>query len=302
MLALSRHRTRARRGIVLVLVLAMLGLLALIGITFATYTGQSRINARNYAQSVLVPQKDELIDFALSQLITDTGDARSAIRGHSLARDMYGNDANHNGFLAANPANGAVLLLTAPPLPVAGTPFYDVQTNIPIPANAPALYGYDFTRWIMRMSYVGPVHAGNGQAVGQTFEILIDDFAPNGTRTQYSGQGVHALRISPIDPAQTMLINPTQGTTTQGALSQYLSGIPTYGNLNNYPFVLDGRWLRAFNGPGLGSVINPVTGVPNSVYGNFRYNGDLLAGAQFPRAIPGIPGAVGMDEDYDACD
>ncbi len=41
-----------RRGIVLVLVLAMLGLLALIGVTFATFAGQSRINSRNFAQSL----------------------------------------------------------------------------------------------------------------------------------------------------------------------------------------------------------------------------------------------------------
>ncbi len=37
------------------------------------------------------------MDFALSQLINDTGDPRSVIRGHSLARDMYGND----GFTTA---------------------------------------------------------------------------------------------------------------------------------------------------------------------------------------------------------
>ena len=93
MLAGTRHHTRVRRGIVLVLVLAMLGLLALIGVTFATFSGQARINARNFAQSVIQPQDDELMDFALQQLITDTGDLRSAIRGHSLARDMFGNDA-----------------------------------------------------------------------------------------------------------------------------------------------------------------------------------------------------------------
>ena len=67
--------------------------MALIGVTFATFTGQSRIGARNFAQSVNQPQRDELMDFALSQLISDTADIRSAIRGHSLARDMYGNDA-----------------------------------------------------------------------------------------------------------------------------------------------------------------------------------------------------------------
>ena len=48
----------------------------------------------------------------------------------------------------------------------------------------------------------------------------------------------------------------------------------------------------AFNGPGLG---------PDAVYGNFRYNGGLLSrNATFTQ--PGDPNAVGMDEDYDACD
>ena len=101
MLAYKKLSQHERRGIVLVLVLAMLGLLALIGVTFATFSGQARINNRNYQQSLLQPQADELMDFALSQLITDTADVRSAIRGHSLARDMYGNDANQQRLLAA---------------------------------------------------------------------------------------------------------------------------------------------------------------------------------------------------------
>ena len=157
MLANSRHHKRVRRGIVLVLVLAMLGLLALIGVTFATFSGQARINARNFAQSVLAPQDDELMDFALSQLITDTGDVRSALRGHSLARDMYGNDANANGYLTANPASGGSLLFTNIQQ-VSGTSFYDVQTNIPIPAHASSMYGFNFKHWIIRISYTGAHH------------------------------------------------------------------------------------------------------------------------------------------------
>ena len=94
---------RGRRGIVLVLILGMLALMALIGITFATFSGQSRISARNFVQSMNQPQRDELMDYALSQLISDTPDLRSAIRGHSLARDMYGNDASFNGYLASRP-------------------------------------------------------------------------------------------------------------------------------------------------------------------------------------------------------
>ena len=69
--------------------------------------GQSRISARNFAQSVNQPQRDELMDYALEQLIGDTADIRSAIRGHSMARDMYGNDGNFNGYLASRP-DGAI--------------------------------------------------------------------------------------------------------------------------------------------------------------------------------------------------
>ena len=94
MLTSTRHHTRVRRGIVLVLVLAMLGLLALIGVTFATFSGQARINARNFAQSSSQPQDDELLDFALSAVDHRHRRPRSVIRGHSLARDMFGNDAN----------------------------------------------------------------------------------------------------------------------------------------------------------------------------------------------------------------
>ena len=54
-------------------------------------------------------------------------------------------------------------------------------------------------------------------------------------------------------------------------------------NLSNstaFPFILDGRWLHAFNGPGM---------TTNAVEANFRYNGLN-------------PNTTGMDEDYDAVD
>src|SRR4029077_3408625 len=98
----SRSSRAKRRGVLLVLVLGMLGLLALVGITFVTAAGQARINNRNYMLSLLRPQADELLDFALAQLITDTNDIRSAIRGHSLARDMFGNDAFGNALVTSS--------------------------------------------------------------------------------------------------------------------------------------------------------------------------------------------------------
>ena len=103
-----------RRGIVLILILATLGLMAIIGVTFATFTGQGKIGARSFAQSVLAPQTGDLMDFALSQLIGDTSDIRSAIRGHSMARDMYGNDAANNGYLASRPDGARIPHGTTP--------------------------------------------------------------------------------------------------------------------------------------------------------------------------------------------
>src|SRR5271157_5113377 len=167
---------RERRGIVLVLILGVLALMAVIGVAFATFSGQSRISARNYAQSVNQPQRDELMDYALSQLICDTPDIRSAIRGHSLARDMYGNDASLNSYLPSRPdgvpmwpqpdANFYITGVTAG----TGT-LYNLQTNIP--SNDTTFYGYTFTRWILRvtlnpnLSYNGNVtFTNNGTGTG----------------------------------------------------------------------------------------------------------------------------------------
>ena len=108
MFASSREARGRRRGIVLVLVLGMLGLLALIGVTFATFAGQSLINGRNFNQGVARPQPEALMDFALAQLINDSNNPLSAIRGHSLLRDMYGNDSVFRG--SNPPANSSAEL------------------------------------------------------------------------------------------------------------------------------------------------------------------------------------------------
>ena len=73
------------------------------------------------------------------EIIGDTDDVRSAIRGHSMARDAYGNDAYNNGYLpqAANfTATAAVAsdstLTTPAGFPLAGT----IQCVSSMPAAA----------------------------------------------------------------------------------------------------------------------------------------------------------------------
>jgi large repetitive protein len=278
------HGVARRRGVVLILALAMLGTLALVGITFMAISSQARISARNFAESVTHPNPNDLMWFALSQLIGDTSNRISAIRGHSLLRDMYGNDASTNGSLGSHPGGRS-----AGPFP--GSHFYvlaaefdrasglwRLRTNIA--AQDQALYGYNFTRWIMRFRHPG---SSSPRPVDQTCEILIDDDSGGSF-----GRGYRVFTVSDPDTT-TVLNNPTLGIATP-----LISPFSTRnGTLNSrVPFVLDGRFLRAFNGPGLG---------PMAVYGNFRVNGGLLEGNSDILAA-GNPDGVGMDEDYDACD
>ncbi len=288
----TRDRATDRRGIVLVLVLAMLGLLALIAVTFAAFAGQAKINTRNFAMSVFKPQADELFDFALSQLIGDTSDIRSVIRGHSMARDMYGNDASNNGYLSYGPSTGQPLLVTnvAPNVVTVNgvnVTYYTLTTNIL--SSDPGFYGYNFTRWVIRMTYTGGLTAGMVKPVDQTFEILTDNVS-----NQYRTFLVTPITSTDTFGNPTALYNPTLGTYTHTVLNQFMNPTPLNTNTSNlayYPFVLDGRYLRAFNGTGLSAIASPSTGVPESYYGNFRFNPDGMSPNQF-----------GMDEDYDACD
>jgi hypothetical protein len=385
----SFPRTRGqRRGVVLIVILGMLGLLALVGVTFATFSGQERINARNYSQSQNWPDASEMMDYALSQLIDDTDNPMSAIRGHSLKRDMYGNDGLYNAALTANPSTGLPFMITAAaPVTAANTFNPNVLTNIDgslIPAGSVlltglikcqtnilvgdrTLYGYNFTRWIMRFP-TSTVAANGGVStyVGETHEVLIDD--PN------DASGFRAFYIAPYDGSYatpsgldttlnhqpTVLETPTSysqaptipypqpwdssglpvapGATPAGAPVPFYSSpetgtpnplattpIPTASTLIGLPigtaFTLDGRYLHAFNGPGMagldayfGQLSPPFNQTLPSMgqYANFRVNGNILNGKFTSPALTtpyattaayGNPNSIcGMDEDYDACD
>ena len=305
MFATTLQSRAKRRGIVLVLVLGMLGLMALIGVTFATFAGQSMIASRNFSQGVQRPQAEALMDYALAQLINDTNNPLSSIRGHGLLRDMYGNDsvfrganpttnaaAETGGLLALVNTNAGTQQLflanpvlrvnsTVSPLP---TPFYNqiqYTTNIPTTGQ---YYGLDFTRWIVRFP-------NNG--VPQTFEVLEDDAV--------NGGGVHLFTLASnlvnpysnsSDSTSFIYVDPNLGATvdlsnTPGSVIKKYTALGS--EVSGTAFVLDGRYMRAFNGPGLTQSFGTV------------YPNNLAAFANM-RIANLDPDSIGMDEDYDACD
>ncbi len=87
-----------RRGIILLVVLALLALFATLGLSFVLYAGSEATSARlaREAESISRPdvQPELLLGYFLGQLLYDTADdptgMYSALRGHSLARSLYG--------------------------------------------------------------------------------------------------------------------------------------------------------------------------------------------------------------------
>jgi hypothetical protein len=359
MFASSLESRTKRRGIVLVLVLGMLGLMALIGVTFATFAGQSLIAARNVQQGVARPQAETLMDYALGQLINDTNNPLSALRGHSLLRDMYGNDSVFRGSNpAANPASETRGLLSTVYVPGVGTqnlklqyhgprasgigpsptPFYNqIQyvTNIPTSGQ---YFGLDFTRWILRFQGA-PANPGvvtnqnvpiNGNA-SATYEVLEDVAPPGGFHVFTLSNNLTNPTVDPFNSAG----NPPPSVSSDWATFNYVdanfmspNAMAGYGvvgpNTNGVysfvkawaslarewaggTFVLDGRYMRAFNGPGLTRSFGSPALAP-SLFNLYPYN--VAAFANFrvtssianPLLFPLTPDSWGMDEDYDACD
>ena len=107
---LSSFRTpfrTKRHGIVLLVVMAMLALFATVALSFVFYAEAEATASRYASQAQTQAQADVdpelLLSYYLSQLIYDTDNIYSAMRGHSLARNMYGyNPADLNAI----PYNG----------------------------------------------------------------------------------------------------------------------------------------------------------------------------------------------------
>lgn len=304
-------RTQKRRGVVLVLILAMLGLLALIGVTFASFSGQAQIGARHYSESLSFPGSDQVMDFGLSQLINDTDNPQSVLRGHSLKRDMYGNDATNAGSLTALPSPSGAPLQVMAVTQVGTSNVYKIGTNIPVgPISTSSgtifteLYGLNFYGWNLRLEFWQTDSKGNPVSqitnlsgvpyIPQTFEVWFDD----------TSTSTHILSLSASSTAPG-LVQPS-----------LFSSLPPNTALF---FKLDNRFRHGFNGGGMAMLdhTNATYGyIAAGRYGNFRFNGRLLDVAGNP-ITPGLGDPTllshllttdarrsyaGMDESYDACD
>ncbi len=107
----TQPRGETRPGVILVVVLSLLGLFAVVALTFVLYADSAASAARANRDSETTlranAEPELLLSYFLGQMIYDVKDddtgVYSALRGHSLARTMYG---LNDGLPNANPFNG----------------------------------------------------------------------------------------------------------------------------------------------------------------------------------------------------
>ncbi|MEN0112108.1 MAG: hypothetical protein AAF805_15415, partial [Planctomycetota bacterium] len=122
--ALPGRRPNQRRGVLLLVVLSMLVLFLLVGATFLITSEQYRSASKTVEKQGRVTfQPADLLERALMQLVRDTGNRYSALRYHSLLRDLYGVDGFAARIATASPV--------AVPTPITGPHFAGARAVTP---------------------------------------------------------------------------------------------------------------------------------------------------------------------------
>jgi hypothetical protein len=279
----------ARRGVLLLVVLSLLVLFTLIGVTFVLVASQSRRSTRADSRGEQYgddPQKQ--LDSVFSQIVRDTTNPHSVLRGHSLLNDIYGNDglkmSNNASTIAIaqfapnspfqtvtfTPAVNSITSTTAPYLPIGNVP----QPNCPLTTYQVQTPGY-FNGCVLTLL--------DGPGINQSARIVGWSYN--------SGPGTYTATVLAFDKIMLATLNSA----------------PTYGMvINGRPFNGTGHGFDATAGTISASGSFPTSGVPANV--PFA----LLPNPVFFPTTPAMPGynvsyaissAIGgADEDYDAQD
>jgi hypothetical protein len=326
-------RASSRRGVLLLVILGMLTLFLMIGTAFIVSSNQFRQANKSYTkvgeQKNLEASQKGFLGEVINQIIRDTNNQSSALRFHSLLRDMYGSDgmifpgdpppidysASRNigqfrfanvGTNGPNVTNGQIIQFQLPPnyRDINGT-VYRGPGTVAVPYRSPSIHTNGLNGRTVTFL--------DGPAAGFTTRIV--GYIPD--TTNVTGGIVRILNVpaenglpitSPLFLGRmankTILISgrPFSGTGV-GFNSQAASGTPrlnTYeqltmpsGNLD-VPIALAPN--AAFFDPGLASILYPRTGAPGNVP---YYYGTAAAPAALGRFYDGVGGS---DESYDAPD
>lgn len=89
---LANHRKQPRRGLILLVVLALITLFASVGVAFVYYAEQeaSKASDQKASETVKLPDADILFSYVMKQIVFPTNNNASALYTQSLLENMYG--------------------------------------------------------------------------------------------------------------------------------------------------------------------------------------------------------------------
>lgn len=281
----TRGRRQPRRGVLLLIVLSLLVLFVLLGLTFIVTSGQFRRaagNAVRQERSGDAPQ--QLMQIAIHQMLRGTLNSNSALFGHSLLNDAYGQDGLR-GFTS-------LVASGSPSQVLAGGELLEIHFSLvgggEIQPNAPI--GGSFTTIDSNRS--------NAQTEGFYNGCLLTM-----TTGPATGRSTRVLRYSPAN--QTILVEAFPGFSDAAnyvpdghgfiingpAFSGVGSGYDKMTGNMDYA----GTITSAVAGNSVDSTTHPVAFLPNFA----AYNSAL----QNPfSSIPYAGWEGGLDESYDIPD
>ncbi len=156
---MSKNHVSQPKGLILLVVLGMLALFSLLSVTYVVFASQSRASSVALARHSIRDSKtkDPLFQEAIMQLIRGTTDLNSAINGHSLLGDLYGDIES-----APFPLSSATRMLS----------IRDVQFNATTGATSPMTY--DATTGTQRPMLLGGTMSGSTYIPGKFLRIPLD--------------------------------------------------------------------------------------------------------------------------------
>jgi hypothetical protein len=273
-------RASSRRGVLLLVVLGMLTLFLMIGTAFIVSGNQYRKAEKSLAkfgaQENLRASQEGFLGEVISQLIRDTNNQNSALRFHSLLRDLYGTEGFRGEVLVPINNNQCVALAAK----YAGANDFDGNSQIdmqPIGTNGPpevfgptakqfiefAIYnslndpdperprtltdGTYFNLSTMPDHYAGQVLTWEtGPLAGRSTRILKYRFDPA------LGYGILTVLAEPT--VNDALLEPVQGPINSSRTPELTQLANIQEGLNpGAKFIVNGR---PFNGTGVG--YNPI--------------------------------------------
>ena len=206
-----------RRGVVLLLVLALLAVFGVVVLAFVVVTGFARRGAETAKlhQVQYDPPENTVMQAAL-QVIRGSNNPASAIWCHSLLEDVYGDDILEGNLTFTSPPAGTGQIWPVNPLPGANPPRWVggllTLVNTPLAGETGRIVDYDGAtgQWLVFSEAVSPAMIANVLSQGFTIRAVVNRNPFGGTGLGFNGSNSLAAADGNGLPF-ALLPNPTEG-------------------------------------------------------------------------------------------